>query len=175
MSMRNYQTFRWYDQEINGQLLQSVEVKIFNPIKTVVANNYKKLIATDGTVFPKGKKYEEKQIKNYSYVILSTGFFTHFSSELPHLSLKLYITSDFDVSVLDKIEFLGKSYLIKAFNKHKIKNDTNYQEAYELLKRPAEQYDFEKVEQLFKEYQISEKHQLTFWKEMYEKTAKNKK
>ena len=46
----------------------------------------------------------------------------------------------------------------------------DYEEIYHLLKTSAQNYDTDKVEQLFEDYKISSKYQTLFWKEMYLET-----
>lgn len=187
---QNYRTFTWENQLINLKPVQSVIVRIFRPLEEVTADNFYQLVDTDGIRVKKSHWSPKTYIRNYSYVILSTGMWEKqlYSKKFYTLCLKLYLTADFDPSMLQK-EFLGKNYLLEAYNqlpdtdlvltpppkpepdllnylKKKVGNEA--EELYLLLQESAQAQHFALIEKLFKNYGISDKYQAVFWKKMYQ-------
>lgn len=201
---KNYTSFSWSNQMINEKLVKSVNVRIFKPREEVISTPYLQLIDTDGKVDRKTSRSLKEHISNYSYVILSTSIFEkiHLHSENTYiLFIKLYITSEFDISMLQNVDFLGKSYLLDAWKQFEDNNKNfdlqpiqkaepslsdmmnysrkkvgpEYENLYSALETYAQAHHFDVVNQLFKKYSISAKYQALFWKEMYEKATTNQK
>lgn len=183
-SIRNYEDSTWHNQIIDGISVFSVRVRIFqsrDPIKF-----YQYLIDTDGDIFKKSRKGFTKFISNFSYAIFSTGIREKGKGNNMCLDLTIYLGNNFHLSKLDNLTFLGKSYVIKALqgevepksalpplqNYFFKKIGSDYEEIYALLKTSAQNYDIDKVEQIFEQYQISAKYQALFWKELYQATKK---
>lgn len=182
---RNYQEFTWENQTINGQLVNFIRVRIFNPIDTVPSNGNKMLVVTDGDTVQRSPHSFLRYTSNYSYVILSSGIRERSSvtSEKTHLYLhiKVYLTDDFDMSMWSDKDFLEKPFVLEALNtptlpppldylRKKVGDD--YEEVYQNLKSSAQAYDFDKVEELFEAYKIDYKYQSFFWRELYQELAK---
>lgn len=172
MSTRTYQSYFWYNQIIQGELVNSVRVRIFKALNKVASNNYEKVIATDGETISK-RRYQ--YTSHYSYVVLSSDI-----DKTLQLRVKVYLTDEFDLSLLENKDFLGKNYVVEAIKKYLTvgrlspmlnhfyeKIGDNYRIFYNLLKNTASAYHIATVEQLFRDYQISNKYQALFWKEMY--------
>lgn len=193
---QNYKNFCWYDQTIDERLIQCVRVRIFNALDTITCDGYQQLVATDGNHFTKSSRGFKSYVTGYSYAILSSGIFrrTHIhSGDTFNLFIKLYVTNDFQVSMLDNLEFLGKSYLMEALSgikmdwKQTVKPEKSFSDylkkkagansgkLYQLLKVCAHNSEHDKIEQFFKDYEISEKYQVIFWKELYIEAVKNRK
>lgn len=193
---KNYRTFSWKNQLIDGKMIRSVTVRIFRPLPEVTSTGYSQLVDTDGKTIQKSSRSSKKHISDYSYVILSTGLFekTHLHSENSFiLFIKLYMTADFDISKIQNIDFLGKSYLLDAYQQ--LQNDSldltpalksepdmikylkkklgaEYEEFCALLQTAVQSEHFNLVDKLFKNYSISNKYQALFWKELYMKEKK---
>lgn len=193
-NQKNYKSFSWSNQLIGGKTVKTVTVRIFRPLQEVTADGYLQLVDTDGKITQKSSTTFKKHISDYSYVILSTGIFekTHLHSEnFFILSIKLYLTTDFDISQVQNIDFPGKSYLLEAYQQFQnidfdltpaskpeaeLSDFLNYlkknlgnehQTFYMLLKESAQTGHFSLIDYLFKSYTISPKYQALFWKEMY--------
>lgn len=191
-SKQTFSTILFYNQMIDGQFVASVRVRIFKSVKLIPSSSKMELVATDGNTTQKYPDSSLTHISKYHYVVLSSGICEEQSShaEAPlYLRINVYLTDDFDVSMLDNKSFFGKFYVIKALQeKTELKpvlspllrylqqkvGDNYYEKLYTLLKAFAHSYDFDKVEQLFKKYKITDKPQALFWKEMYEKTQNQK-
>lgn len=197
---QNYKNFLWNNQMIDDTFVKSVRVRIFRPLEIVTSDFHYELIDTDGKVDKNTPRSFKKHISNYSYVLLSTGIREKsLISECcsSYLYIKIYLTDNFDFSSLKNVNLVGKSYLLEALhqfqnesedfelklaprpesnmlNYFKKKIETNYEEVYALLKSSAQNYDIDKVEQLFKNYKISSKYQALFWKKMYQETNSKK-
>lgn len=186
--VRNYVSFIWHNQTIDGHFVNSVQIRIFRTAETVISDNYLQLVDTNGDTIKKRRNY---QTSNYSYVILSTGIHEKFNLKSPNtykVYIKLYVTEDFDLSQLAEKDFLGKSYVIKSLQE-KLNSEpvlsplqsylqkrigADYKKVLHLLKSSAQAYDLDTINQLFKEYQISGNYQALFWKEMYLQTRNSK-
>ncbi len=190
-SKQNYRTFSWDYQLIDEKMIRSVMVRIFRPLPEVIATNYLQLVDTDGKTIQKSSRSLKKHISDYSYVILSTGLFekTHLHSENSFiLFIKLYMTSDFDISKIQNVKFPGKSYLLDAYQQlqntdlsltpasksepdmikyFKKKVGAEYENFYSLLQESVQTEDFNLTDRLFKNNGISNKYQALFWKELY--------
>ena len=160
MSTRTYQSYFWYNQIIQGELVNSVRVRIFKALNKVASNNYEKVIATDGETISK-RRYQ--YTSHYSYVVLSSDI-----DKTLQLRVKVYLTDEFDLSLLENKDFLGKNYVVEAIKKYLTvgrlspmlnhfyeKIGDNYRIFYNLLKNTASAYHIATVEQLFRDYQIS--------------------
>ena len=185
---RNFKSFPSYNQIINGQLVNSVHVRIFNPLDTIVSNHYEELLATDGKTIKKRYNSNRKHISGYSFVVISSGIRERFPASSHYLYIKVYLTDDFDIAKLDGENFLGKAYVVEAIRKYlcyeepvlsplqnylrKKKVGAGYEDFYNHLKDLASTFEFDKVEELFEAYKISSKYQALFWKEMYQEMAK---
>lgn len=183
-SIRNYEDSTWHNQIIDGISVFSVRVRIFQPRDPIKFYQY--LIDTDGDIFKKSRKGFTKFISNFSYAIFSTGIREKGKGNNMCLDLTIYLGNNFHLSKLDNLTFLGKSYVIKALQgkaEQKLalpplqsyffkKIGSDSEEIYALLKTSVQNYDFDKVEQIFEQYQISAKYQALFWKEMYQETQK---
>lgn len=192
---RNYVSFIWHNRTIDNHFVNSVQVRIFRTAETVISDSYLQLVASNGDAI---QKRENHHISNYSYVILSTGIHEKFnlkSQNTYKLYIKLYVTEDFDLSQLSEKDFLGKAYVIEAIRKylnHEEENLTtepvlppmlkylekkvgaDYKVVNSLLITSAYTYNYDKIEEVFKEYKISSKYQALFWKEMYQEIAKRR-
>lgn len=187
MAEKNYQNFVWYDQTVDNKPVNFVRVRIYKPLDAVKSDGNMQLAATDGNTFQKSRRSFLKYTSQYSYVVLSSGIKERgaiYSSNHPYLYLhiKVYLTDDFDLSSLNDVDFLGKSYVIEAIQgetapepslppllnyfRKKVGND--YEEFYFTLRNSAQSCHFNLVDQLFKSYNISAKYQALFWKEMFE-------
>ena len=121
---QHYHSSIWYDQTLSGKSVRSIQVRIFEPVETVTCNNNLqnnnlKLVATKGDTIQKTSRSSRKYISNYSYVILSTGFYKRgvpTSSSL-FIRIRVYVTKDFTLSQLENVDdFSGKSYVIQALS-----------------------------------------------------------
>ncbi len=186
-SIRTHQDFLYENQNLNGTFLDAVKVGIFKPLETVFSNNWEKVVATDGLTIQKSKHTSRKHTSDYTYVVLSSGICKDVYRNFCSLKLKVYLTDDFDLSMLEKCDFLGKDYVIKSiktyfdigflppFLNHLYKKaGDDYLILYHRLKNVALAYRLDKVEQLFKEYKISDRNQALFWKETYQETRQKK-
>lgn len=183
---RNYKNFIWHNQTINDKLVNFVRVRIYKPVDTVVSNGHMKLVDTDGDTISKSTHSHLRHTSNYSYVILSSSIQEKSSiANCCHLYLhiKVYITDDFEISMLeDGKDFPEKAYILKALNgekesepklldylQEKVGPD-DYGFLHHTLLVYAHLYKFDKIEELFKTYNIPAKYQALFWKERYEET-----
>lgn len=191
---RNYEEFTWKNQIIDEKLVNFVRVRIFNPIDTVSSNGNKKLVVTDGNIIQKSSHSLLRYTSDYSYVILSTGIrerstVTSDKSYL-YLYITVYLRDSFDVSMWEDKDFLEKPFVLEALKEKlalvpkpnltpllkyiRLKGGADYEEFYQNLRASAQEYDFDKVEELFENYKISFKYQALFWKEMYQEIAKRR-
>lgn len=185
-TIRNYKNFIWHDQVIDETLVNTVRVRIFKKIDSIISTNYEKVVATDGKTIQKSSHTFRRYTEDYSYVILSTGICKkEYYSDSYYLYVKVYLADNFDISSLRDVDFPEKSYVLEALKTGALKPDLSpflsylqtkngfdYEEIYQLLKSSAQSYNFNKVEELFKTYKIPEKYQAFFWKGMYRETAK---
>lgn len=184
---KNYTDSIWHNQTIDGQLVSSVRVRIFKPrdiITTYECYIKRELVATDGIVVKRSHKGFALSVLNFSYAIFSSGICEKGKGNTVCLQFKVYLNDDFDLSMLNNKDFVGKAYVIEAIQGGPSpepvlpplqtylckKMGFDYEEIYHLLKTSAQNYDTDKVEQLFEDYKISSKYQTLFWKEMYLET-----
>ena len=190
---KTYETFYWQNQTINEKLVNSVRVRIFKPHEVVAVDRDMQLVSTDGERFHTGPKSTKTSVHNYSHILLSTGIREKFHpySSTYILSIKLFITERFDISTLADKEFMEKPYVLEALRNFKgfqTGNQFSFSDClaekiepsrialmHDLFTFHAQSCDFDKVEQLFKDYKITVRAQAIFWKEMYQMTAKKQK
>lgn len=187
---KNYKSFSWNNQIINGKTVKSVRVRIFRPLEEITANAYYQLVDTDGKKRTKNSKI---YISDYTYVLLCTGICEKSlinNCQSLYLYIKLYITDNFSKSTLNNVEFVGKHYLQEVLQQFDTScldlrlhskpepNLSNYlrkklgdeaTEFYLLLQESAQAGRFNLIDKLFKTYGISANYQALFWKELYQK------
>lgn len=186
---RTYQSYTWSNESIDGELVNLIRVSIFKRIDPVVSNRYDQVISTNGSIIQKSNHCSRKYTSDYSFVVLSTGICKNHYNDSYSLKLKVYLTDpdNFDLSLLEKEAFTGKSYVIEAIKLYKetgllppLLNQLyervgdDYLLLSNRLKNFACTYDIDKVEQIFKDYKISPKNQALFWLEMYQETKPKK-
>lgn len=164
-----------------------------NPVSVsdIERNGELRILATDGQ---KTKSYGLPQIEDFTFVVLLKGIHTR---NYPYPSTKKYsflyievflsdnftefnkeIENDFYSVKATLTDFDYKSYVIEAIQAESIHQlskriktvGSDDDKIYDLVKTPAKTYNIAAVEQVFKDYQIPDKYQALFWKEMYQAT-----
>lgn len=198
--VNNNNSFQW--EIIDEQLTEvyhwlpkvdRIKFQVFrknNPV-SIPTDKESRILATDGQEV-KGLFH----IENFTFVILLKGIRTDkqpypSNKKYSYLYIEIYLSDDFsefDKEVKNRFytissklcDFDYKSYVEKAIQAEEIhqlskrikKVGSNDDKIYELLKTSAQNYDIDKVEQIFEEYKISVKYQALFWKELYQTTKK---
>ena len=186
---KNSWNYNFKHQTIDDKLISSLMVRIF-PLKT--AKTFE--ISSSETCLTDGTKNDSIISSDYSYLIINYGIQERLASaywltSYNVIDIKIYITSEFRLDMLDKYNFSEKKYVLEALKKYlqvdmllrplkvsgfigclekaTAKTGDNFQSVYNTLITLAQNGNIDKVDELMLSYDIPCFYQAVFWKELY--------